>query len=278
MIYTQSFQVHYQALLRMLLTEGVSEINQRTKQLIKTIPGGVGFRIDLSDGMAPVPGTRKVYPATAAAEIAWFLMGTRDVGWLQQHAKIWDKFIEDDHRTVENAYGYRWRKHFARDQIERAITTLLDDQSSRQVVVCTWDPSTDGLGEQSKNFPCPTHFTLNVVGGRLHSALFLRSSDVFVGLPYDVMSHAFLMDMFATELGLKLGVLHVTLAHAHLYQVHHQMAVASVERKTFVDPMLLPGVSLEYVMHYPGLYVEDIKNVQASREWPDYNPKPEVIG
>ncbi len=272
------FHVHYRRLLTALLIEGVTEINRRTTQPVLTLPGGVGFRVDLGNEQVPVPGNRKVYPSTAAAEIAWFLQGTKSVAWLQNHVPMWNKFTEDDGRTIENAYGYRWRRHFGRDQINKAITTLLDDQSSRQVVICAWDPSTDGLGEKSKNFPCPTHFTLNVVDQVLHSALFLRSSDVFVGLPYDVMGHAFLMDMFAVELGLAIGVLHITLAHAHLYQIHYDMAVTSIETDGPGEYMTLPGRSLKYVMESPDMYVQEIKNQQVTVEWPDYNPKPEVIG
>lgn len=277
MTQTLPFHSHYRQLLATLLREGVSEVNQRTNQGIKVIPGGVGFRIDLSDGMVPVPGTRKVYPATAAAEIAWFLRGTKNLAWLREYTSIWDKFTEEDGHMVKNAYGYRWRVHFGRDQIELALAALRNDLSSRQVVVCAWDPANDGLGMQSKNFPCPTHFTLNVVNNRLHSAFFLRSSDVFVGLPYDVMGHAFLMDMFAAELGLQLGVLHVTLAHAHLYQVHYEMAERSITGSGFVDPMLLLGRSLKYAMESPEVYVQEIKNAQIATMWPDYNPKPEVI-
>ncbi len=274
----EPFCFHYRDLIQTILNEGVTEINRRTSQPILALPGGVGFRVDLTNGNVPVPGTRKVYPSTAAAEIAWFLRGTKSVVWLKKYTGMWDKFTEPDGRTIENAYGYRWRKHFNRDQIEKAITTLLDDMSSRQVVICAWDPAEDGLGEQSKNFPCPTHFTLNIVDGLLHSALFLRSSDIFVGLPYDVMGHAFLMDMFATELGVKLGVLHITLAHAHLYQVHHEMAVLSIAANGFDNLMRLPNRSLKYVTESPEIYVEEVKSRQKTVLWPDYNPRPEVIG
>lgn len=272
-----NYQSNYRSLLKALLTYGHSEVNRRTGEIVRVIPGGVSFRIDLHNGYLPVPGTRRVHPATAAAEVAWFLQGEKDSMWLQGYTAMWNKFVERDGRTVANAYGYRWRKHFGRDQIKRAITTLLDDRTSRQIVVSAWDPSSDGLGEKSKNFPCPTHFTFSVTGNALHSSLFLRSSDVFVGLPYDVMGHSLLMAMMSVELGLRLGVLHVTLAHAHLYVKHHEMAVRCSELAAVDSRILMPFRSLQWVESNPGRFVEDMKDAQAVARWPNYNPKPEVI-
>jgi len=279
LIRTDRFSTTYYALLEAMMQEGRIEVNARTKEIIKVLPGGISFRIDLSTKKLPVPGVRKVYPSTSAAEVAWFLQGGTDVTWLRAHTSMWNQFVEpSDGRTVKNAYGYRWRHHFGRDQIERAIATLLDDRTSRQVLVCAWDPTADGLGEKAINFPCPTHFTLSVTGDKLHSSLFLRSSDIFVGLPYDVMGHAFLMDMLATEIGMRPGIFHITLAHAHLYVVHHDMAVTCLGIiPPTIDTIRLPGKSLTQVMKAPNEFVAGIKLAQREVRWPDYNPKPEVI-
>lgn len=212
----------YGAVLAWVFT-GEIEKNERTGVQVKVGRGGTSFRVDLSDGILPTVGYRKTFPKSAAAEIAWYLQGTQNADFIRKYAPLWDKFVEQlpDCEGVKAAYGYRWRNHFGRDQIRLAIEALRKDPSDRRCYISAWDPSEDGLGAVGqRNVPCPTSFTFSILHGELHSSLFLRSSDVFVGLPYDVMGHALLMDAVATELRIKPGVMHVTLAHAHLYECH----------------------------------------------------------
>lgn len=279
---TNSFALEYVQILNAALHATV-EMNQRTKTRIKVLPGGVSFKLALFDGMLPTCGVRKTYPRSAAAEVAWFLQGTRDVTWLRNQCPLWDKFVEEDGVTVKNAYGYRWRKHFGRDQINGAVKALVADSSDRQVMVCAWDPSTDGLDSpRTKNVPCPTNFTLSMEegtsGSYLHSSLFIRSSDLFVGLPYDVMGHAMLMQLFARTLGTALGSMHVTLAHAHLYEPHWKMAeVALRQRVTCPRIPMDNGHTIEIATANPDRLVAHYAGLAATAEWPSYNPLPEVI-
>lgn len=179
---------------------------------------------------------------------------------------------------VRSAYGYRWRRHFGRDQLRLGIEALRKDPSDRRVYVSAWDPAEDGLGEQGqRNVPCPTSFTFSVTGGELHSSLFLRSSDVFVGLPYDVMGHALLMDAVAHELRIRPGVMHVTLAHAHLYESHWELTAEALKQEPVVPAMQLPGWSLSQVERDPHDYVQRYAEEAKQFTWPAYSPRPEVI-
>ncbi len=181
-------------------------------------------------------------------------------------------------RGVRSAYGYRWRNHFGRDQLRLAVEALRKDPSDRRVYVSAWDPAEDGLGAPGqKNVPCPASFTFSITGGELHSSLFLRSSDLFVGLPYDVMGHALLMDAVAHELRIRPGVMHVTLAHAHLYESHWQMAAEMLQHEPVVPQLPLPGWTLSQVEQHPDDYVVRYAEEAKQHQWPAYNPKPEVI-
>lgn len=192
-------------------------------------------------------------------------------------------FTEEDQVSIKNAYGWRWRKAFNRDQIQEALDTLRSDPTSRQVVVSAWDPRIDGLqGVRQRNIPCPTHFSLNILEGKLYCALFLRSSDAFVGLPYDIMGQALLMKIFAETLQVPLGHLHVTLAHVHLYDAHFAMALESLCGAHVRTPSDLPeypeGWTLAEVEARPDDYVQAVKACGQAVTWPAFNPKPEVIG
>jgi thymidylate synthase len=270
------FNHFYFELVKSILNRGVMQSNKRTGEIIWTTPGGVSALICFENCL-PIASNRKLFPTTAAAEVLWYLSGSTDVTWLRNKCRIWDEFVEDDGLTISNAYGYRWRKHFGRDQIKLAIVALQEDPSDRQVLVSAWDPALDGLGNKGvKNTPCPTHFTFSIIEGLLYSSLFIRSSDVFVGLPYDVMGHAILMDMIAVELRVGIGDLHLTLAHPHLYDKHVTMARDSMGKIVFsYIPFIQMPLSL--AEQNPDAYLHDIAQATATS---DMNPlllHPEII-
>jgi thymidylate synthase len=273
----------YRQLLTKLLQSDQSEINERTGTLIKTLYGGYSFKLDLSYGRVPVVGTRKLFPKTAAAEVAWFIQGSDQVDWLRKYTKIWDKFTEADGSTINGAYGKRWREWFGRDQLGLAVEALSLDPTNRRIWISAWDPATDGLGAQGqKNVPCPVGFSLSIVGGALHSTMVMRSSDVFVGLPYDVMGHSMLMQCLATTLNVKPGTLSVTLAHPHLYEPHFEMARTCVQSPLkmnaakYIGPILQPFDIYE-VERSPEDFVEAYAAESEECVWPDFNPRPELI-
>lgn len=260
---------------------GRVEANARTGANVKVGRGGTAFRIDLRDRVLPTIGWRRTFPKTAAAEVAWFLLGVRSVAFIQTYTQMWNKFVDElgpNDFGVAAAYGYRWRRHFGRDQLRLAIDALRADPTDRRCYVGAWDPSEDGLGATGqKNVPCPVGFTLSLTSGELHSSLALRSSDVFVGLPYDVMGHALLMDAVATELGAAPGVMHVTLAHAHLYDCHWDMAAESLRQPPVTPRLSLPFWSVSEIEQRPHDYVAQYAAAAREVEWPTYNPRPEVV-
>lgn len=278
LIYPLPFSEVYHSLLSNLVVRSDVEVNKRTGVEVSVIPGGTSFKLDLSDGRLPVCGLRRLYPRSAAAEVAWFLGGSRDVRWLSKYAPLWDKFVEDDGITIDAAYGYRWRKHFGRDQIHHAVDALQRDSSDRRVYVSAWDPGYDGLGaEGQKNVPCPVGFTLSVVNEELHSTLMIRSSDVFVGLPYDVMGHALLMDAIGVCLDLDLGTMQVSLAHPHLYEKHYDMAGAAILQDPVTEAQELPGWGVGEIAADPDGYVKQVTDEAKLVPWPAFAPRPEVV-
>ena len=241
--------------------------------------------IDLSSHRLPVPGVRKMYIKTAAAEAAWFTLGTRDLDFMGRHSSIWSKFTEDldGHQVVKNAYGYRYRHHFKRDQLGDAIQALIQNPSDRRIVVSAWDPAEDGLGRPSVNVPCPAFFTLSILDGQLNTAYFLRSSDVFVGLPYDIMTHSFLMAMIHAELeavfpALRLGTFHITMAHPHLYEDHVSQAKAAINHLGVSDDTIaLPTMKMADVAADPEAYVSHVEDLARRIIQPDFQCNPKVI-
>jgi thymidylate synthase len=280
-----SFRAQYSSLLADLLDSTDVETNRRTGVAVRVLDP-CSIAVDLSAGLLPVCGIRRTYPKTAAAEVAWFLLAKQDVSFIRKYAPIWDKFVEDDGQTVAGAYGHRWRKHFGRDQIGDAIETLIDDPTNRRVFISAWDPAADGLGRPSKNVPCPVGFTLSITGKRLNSTLLIRSSDVFVGLPYDVMGHALLLKAIQTSINnralcrdrIQLGTMQVSLAHPHLYEVHTAMAEKALSSEPCDATIDMPEWGVRRIGTLPDEYVALVAGLDKElTARPEYSCRPEIV-
>jgi len=230
----------YQQLLTDIMTDGIREVNQRTGHETAALPG-VSFSIDVERDGFPLLALRKIPTKIFIAEQIWFISGARKPEvFLREFTKIWDDFTNPGD-VVTVAYGYRWRRHFGRDQLGMLVDLLEKDPSSRHGVVVTWDPSGDGLGGANKaNVPCPYTFTVNIMGGRLNLMNVVRSNDVILGLPHDVAGFCLLQLILAQRLGVRPGVYTHTIANAHVYDTHYDAATGMMGR-----PNDSPAVTLE---------------------------------
>ena len=221
----------YQGILRDIMTNGIAEINARTKHETKALPG-VHFTTDLEKDGFPLLTLRKIPIPMFVAEQVWFITGARKPEiFLRQFTKIWDMFTNPGD-VVTVAYGYRWRKHFGRDQLGLLIKLLKADPSSRHGVVVTWDPAQDGLGGAiKKNVPCPYTFTVNIIGGRLNLHNIVRSNDIILGFPSDVAGFALLAYILAQKLGVRPGFYSHSISNAHVYDNHYAAAEELIKRK-----------------------------------------------
>ncbi len=221
----------YQGLLRDIMTRGIAEVNERTKHETKALPG-VHFTVDLEKDGFPLLTLRKIPIPMFVAEQVWFITGARKPEiFLRQFTKIWDIFTNPGD-VVTVAYGYRWRKHFGRDQLGLLIRLLKEDPSSRHGVIITWDPAQDGLGGAiKKNVPCPYTFTVNIIGGRLNLHNVVRSNDVILGFPSDVAGFALLAYILAQKLGVRPGFYSHSISNAHVYDTHYFAAEELMKRK-----------------------------------------------
>ena len=220
----------YQGILRDIMTRGIAEENGRTKHETKALPG-VHFTVDLEKDGFPLLTLRKIPIPMFVAEQVWFITGARKPEiFLRQFTKIWDMFTNPGD-VVTVAYGYRWRKHFGRDQLGLLIKLLKEDPSSRHGVVITWDPAQDGLGGAiKKNVPCPYTFTVNIIGGRLNLHNIVRSNDVILGFPSDVAGFALLAYILAQKLGVRPGFYSHSISNAHVYDTHYFAAEELMKR------------------------------------------------
>ncbi len=264
----------YQNLLANILKNGVRELNKRTGKETASLPG-VHFSIDLEKDGFPILTLRKIPIKMWVAEQVWFISGARKpADFLRNFTKIWDLFTNPGD-VVTVAYGYRWRKHFGRDQLAELIGLLEKDPSSRHGVVVTWDPASDGLlGVKKKNVPCPFTFVVNIIGGRLNLHNIVRSNDMILGFPADVAGFALLQMILAQKLGVAPGVYSHSISNAHIYDNHYQGAQELIGRKNEHPPIFfdLPKNTFERAEKKDKELVKEIVSVISEK----YNPQPKI--
>jgi thymidylate synthase len=233
------FDEIYQDLVRDIMENGIVETSQRQSCQTKALPGK-HFSIDVENDGFPILTLRKIPIKMFVAEQIWFILGSRKPqDFLRDFTKIWDTFTNPND-VVTVAYGYRWRKHFGRDQLGLLIELLENDPSSRHGVIIAWDPGQDGLSLiKKKNIPCPYSFTVNIIGGRLHMHLIVRSNDVILGTPSDVAGFALLQCILAQRLGVKPGIYSHSISNAHIYDSHYPAAEEILRRKNEHQKIIL---------------------------------------
>ena len=102
--------------------------------------------------------------------------------------------------------------------------------------------------------------------GALSAQLYIRSSDVFLGLPFNIASVALLVHMLAQQCDLAVGEVVVTLGDAHLYSNHGEQVTTQLER----TPGALP--SLEILRKPDSIYGYRFEDFQLT----GYDPAPNI--
>jgi len=271
-----TFDKIYQNLVRDIMENGIVEFSERTGHETR-VRVGYHFQFDIEKDGFPLLTLRKSPIKMFVAEQIWFLSGARKPeDFLRDYTKIWDDFTNPGD-VVTVAYGYRWRKHFGRDQIALLVELLEKEPSSRQAVVVTWDPANDGLSlVKKKNVPCPYTFTVNIVGGRLHMHNIIRSNDVMLGCPADVAGFALLQCMLAQRLGVKPGIYSHSISNAHIYDTHYDGAKELLSRANDHAnvTLALPADSFRRAEKKDAALLEEIvENLTAQ-----YNPMAPITG
>jgi len=142
---------------------------------------------------------RRLNPFFALAEASWVLAGRRDAHPLSIFiSRISD--LSDDGVILHGAYGFRIRHRYGQDQLEMAIKLLREDVTSRRVAINLWD--VEDLGSTSKDLPCNVMLFIKVREGKLCLTVCNRSNDLYLGVPYDVVTFSIIQRYIAGKLGL----------------------------------------------------------------------------
>jgi thymidylate synthase len=134
--------------------------------------------------------------------------------------------------TYHGAYGWRLRREHGTDQLERGFNALKSNPDSRQVVLQIWNASSDLPNEDgtaaAPDIPCNLISMLKVRDGSLEWTQVLRSNDLFLGLPYNIVQFTSLQEIMAGWLGLNVGSYNHLSDSLHVYADSESAITASL--------------------------------------------------
>ena len=215
---------------------------------------GRQFRHNLADGF-PLLTTKKLHFKSIANELIWFLSGDTNTRWLNENGvKIWDEWATEE-GDLGPVYGAQWTAWPTRDggtinQIDYVVDCLRNNPNSRRILFHAWNveflPDENKSPQQNVEEgrmalpPCHLLYQFYVADGKLSAQLMIRSSDSFLGLPYNTASLALLTMMLAQQCDLDLGEIIVCTGDSHIYSNHREQVDLQLSR----EPLALPQLNL----------------------------------
>jgi len=269
-------EYQYLNILENILENGVWEEgrNGRTKSIF-----GQMMRFSLKDNKIPILTTKKTAWKTCLKELLWFIRGETDNKLLkEQGVHIWDAngsrefldsrglnlYLED---MLGPIYGFQWRnfngdydicdcKAFTNcscnelqtkpnriDQLQQIIDALKDpdQRTSRRLIMTAWNPN---QLDQMALPPCHIMCQFNVHdGNKLSCAMFQRSGDFPLGIPFNIASYSFLTHLIAKHCGLEACEFVHFLGNCHIYEDH----IEDMKQQILREPFDFPTLSIKQI-------------------------------
>jgi thymidylate synthase len=247
----------YLTLLQHILDHGVKKDDRTGTGTLSVF--GYQMRFDLQEGF-PILTTKKLHWKSIVYELLWFLRGESNIRYMKEHqVSIWDEWA-DPAGELGPVYGVQWRSWKAGDgrtidQIAQVVQQIQHNPNSRRLIVSAWNVAEI---EKMALPPCHLLFQFYVAEQKLSCQMYQRSADVFLGVPFNIVSYSLLTSMVAHVCGLQPGEFVHTLGDTHLYLNHLDQVRLQLSRQPYPLPRLKinPAVNDIFGFDYPDFTLE----------------------
>ncbi|MCG8426726.1 MAG: thymidylate synthase [Chromatiales bacterium] len=243
----------YLALLEDVMANGVTK-GDRTGTGTTAVFGRQ-FRHNLEEGF-PLLTTKKLHFKSIANELIWFLNGDTNTRWLNENGvSIWDEWATED-GDLGPIYGQQWTAWPTKEgntinQIDYVVDTLKHNPNSRRILFHGWNveylpdetvsPQENAANGKMALPPCHLLYQFYVANNKLSAQLYIRSSDSFLGLPYNTASLALLTHMLAQQCDLTPHEIIISIGDLHIYANHSEQVQTQLAR----EPRALPTLKIK---------------------------------
>jgi thymidylate synthase len=261
------FDIIYNDIIQDIIDNGAwdKDRNVRTKWIDGTpayTKSIINKQIKLDNTEVPILTTKKVAWKTAIKELLWiWQMKDNNVDNLNKlGVHIWDEWKQED-GTIGKAYGYQlgkrtrlydkrkvdWSlverdKHLSinlsyvmLDQVDYLIQELKNNPNSRRHITTLWNINDLDLMALQ---PCVWNTHWQVLEGKLHLTVGIRSNDIGLGNPFNVFQYYILQRMIAQVIGYQLGTLTFNIDNIHAYERHLEPLQEQIKREQYKAPGL----------------------------------------
>ena len=182
---------------------------------------GASFAIANPLERIPYVPVRKFSIPYMIAELLWYLSAENSTEWIANYSSFW-RNISDDGVTANSAYGARifkehpWIAEGVLNQWEFVKEELKDDPDSRRAVIHIRTP-VDSV-KAKLDVPCTLTLQFFIRDEKLNLVVNMRSSDVILGIAYDIPAFTLMQELLAKELGTDVGHYMHTSNSLHIYE------------------------------------------------------------
>ena len=224
----------YQNHLKSIITDG-KVVGPRNMETLEVL--GLQFKYSASYPVITIPERNPGYKAMLA-EAFWILSGSNRLDEIQPWMNM--KEYSNDGIHLDGAYGPAFI-----DQVTYVTRTLKEDRHSRRAVMSIWrDRPFD-----SRDIPCTLTLQFLIRGRMLHTIVNMRSSDAWLGIPYDCFTFAMMARYIATTLSttydLDSGDVILNIASSHIY-AHNIEDCGKIVEKVLMEEDIEPKVPFKF--------------------------------
>lgn len=254
----------FETLYRNLVARTIMQGEHRPSRVGYTVAlFGTTLQIDcLAHGLFPILTQRRIYPKGILGELAGFLRGAtavqefKDLGcnYWDDNAAKWSRNagVAPAEQSVGKVYGAQWRYWTANqgtwDQLKVLVHALRTEPYSRRHLLTAYNPAELDEGCLP---PCHLLAQFNVrTTKQLDCIVTMRSADLCLGLPSDIILYATLLLLLCHETGYTPGTLTFMMGDSHVYKNHIDMAQIQLNRPLLALPgyYLRAGATLDTFM------------------------------
>ncbi|EHT6455896.1 thymidylate synthase [Escherichia coli] len=239
------------------------------------------FRFDMRTGF-PLLTSKQVFTRQVIGEALWFLNGENKLGelryrtWDENDGERWTIWSDDFKRWLSSnysseqdwledaggrIYGVQWRNFEGHngcvvDQLETLVTKMNGDITDRYMLVNAWNAA-DIAANSMALAPCHVLFQIYITNeGEVDLQWYQRSVDTFLGLPFNIASYGFILEVLCKMTGYTPRYLIGVFGDTQIYQNHMKQVYELMNNEEFHAPTFEIGVPLNTL--------SDLKHLTAS--------------
>jgi len=205
------------------------------------------LKFNINNGLTfPLLTTKKVFYRGVIEELLWFLRGSTNSKELEEKGiNIWkgnstreyldsNGFYNYPEGELGPIYGYQWRNFNGKiDQI-KYILEELELKNSRRALISAWNP----VQLKQQALP-PCHIIYNFYKKdeeNLNCMMYMRSADLFLGLPFNIASTALLCMIISKVMNMKANEICISICDNHIYEEHIEQVKEQLRNEILESP------------------------------------------